>query len=198
MGVMERRAKSDPKLVALKQAQSITEKVMTLACQLVCKAKARPDGILEANGASLSSESLKACIDHWLLDEGFSNSGSIVACGPQGADCHEYGSGPLYRISHHHRYFSMQQNNLLQRRLHTHCRSWEIPAHIEKAYETVVKAKFAAMKVTQAGVTGEAVHQETIRVIHEHGYETGLPSKEAQKSLRHGTWYRAWSRPRSP
>ncbi len=66
----------------------------------------------------------------------------------------------------------------------------KIPVHIEKAYNTAVKAKFAAMKVTRAGVTGEAVHQETIRVIHEHGYETGLPGKESAASrcaMVHGT-----------
>jgi Xaa-Pro aminopeptidase len=191
MGVMERRAKSSDELVALKQAQSITEKVMTLACQLVCKAKARPDGTLEANGASLSSESLKACIDHWLLDEGFSNPGSIVACGPQGADCHEYGSGPLYTESPIIiDIFPCSKTTYYNGDCTRTAVHGKIPAHIENAYETVVKAKFAAMKVTQAGVTGEAVHQETIRVIHEHGYETGLPSKESPENrcaMVHGT-----------
>jgi len=95
MGVMERRGKSEDELIALRQAQSITEKVMSMACQLVCHAKARKDGSLEVEGDSLTSESLRARIDHWLLDEGFSNPGSIIACGPQGADCHEYGKGPL-------------------------------------------------------------------------------------------------------
>lgn len=191
MGVMERRTKSSDELIALKQAQSITEKVMAKACQLVCQAHANIDGILEAEGKPLSSESLRAHIDHWLLDEGFSNPGSIVACGPQGADCHEYGSGPLYtespiiidifpcsKSTHYN-------GDCTRTAIHG-----KIPTHIEKAYETVVKAKFAAMKITKAGVTGESVHQETIRVIHENGYETGLPTNESDESrcaMVHGT-----------
>ena len=191
MGVMERRAKSESELVALKQAQSITEKVMALACKVVCQAKAGADGVLEVEGNSLTSELLKARIDHWLLDEGFSNHGSIVACGPQGSDCHEYGSGPLYTESPIIiDIFPCSKSTYYNGDCTRTAVHGAIPNHVEKAYDAVVKAKFAAMKVTKAGITGESVHQETIRVIHEQGYETGLPGKTSPKSrcaMVHGT-----------
>lgn len=191
MGVMERRAKSDAELVALKQAQAMTEKVMIQACRLVCQAKARPDGSLETEGAALTSESLKARIDHWLLDEGYSNPGSIVASGPQGADCHEYGSGPLFTESPIIiDIFPCSKSTYYNGDCTRTAVHGKIPEHIEKAYNTVVKAKFAAMKFTKAGVTGEAVHRETIRVIQEHGYETGLPvaaSPKTRCAMVHGT-----------
>ncbi len=54
----------------------------------------------------------------------------------------------------------------------------------------VVEAKQAATAVTKAGVTGEEVHLETIRVLKEHGYTEGLP-KEIDPptfcSMPHGT-----------
>ena len=191
MGVMERRGKSEDELIALRQAQTITEKVMSMACQLVCHAKARIDGSLEVNGDSLTSESLRARIDHWLLEEGFSNPGSIIACGPQGADCHEYGKGPLCtEVPIIIDIFPCSKSTYYNGDCTRTAVHGKIPVHIEKAYNTVVKAKFAAMKITRARITGEAVHQETIRVIQEHGYEVGLPGKESVKSrcaMVHGT-----------
>ena len=191
MGVMERRSKSEDELTALRHAQSITEDIMIKACKLISNAKANQDGFLEVDGSALTSESMRARIDHWLLDEGFSNPGSIVACGPQGADCHEYGSGPL-------RTESPVIVDIFPCDKSTHyngdCTRTVVngiaPEEIENAYNTVVKAKFAAMKATKSGVTGEEVHREPIRIILEHGYKTGLPGADSSNTrcaMVHGT-----------
>ncbi len=191
MGVMERRSKTETELEALRHAQATTEKVMLKACKCVCQAKAQKDGKLELDGVLLTSESLRTRIDHWLLDEGFSNPGSIVACGPQGADCHEYGSGPLMTESPIIiDIFPCSKSTLYNGDCTRTAVNGTIPIEIEKAYQTVVKAKFAAMKITRSGVTGESVHKETIRVIQGHGYETGLPdadSPHTRCAMVHGT-----------
>lgn len=191
MGVLERRAKTSKELEALAKAQEATESVMLKACQLVCKGKARPDGVLELDDIPLTSELLKSSIDHWLLDIGFDNPGSIVACGPQAADCHEYGSGPLRTetpiiIDIFPKDKSSHYNGDCTRTV-VH---GTVPSDIEKAYNTVVQAKLAGMKATKAGVTGESVHRATIGVILENGYETGLPSESSpinRCAMVHGT-----------
>ncbi|MGE3181184.1 MAG: M24 family metallopeptidase, partial [Phycisphaerae bacterium] len=59
-----------------------------------------------------------------------------------------------------------------------------------KMHAAVVAAKAAAMSATRAGTTGDAVFQETIRVIQQHGYAYGLPPEGADGdyiSMPHGT-----------
>ena len=191
MGVLERRAKSPGELDALQKAQEATESVMIKACQLVSKGQARADGTLELEGIQLTSEVIRTRIDRWLLDIGYENPGSIVACGPDAADCHFYGAGPLRTetpiiIDIFPKNKTSQYNGDCTRTV-VH---GKVPSEIEKAYNTVVQAKLAGIQVTQAGVTGESVHRATIEVIHAQGYETGLPTESSPTTrcaMVHGT-----------
>lgn len=191
MGVLERRAKSPGELDALQKAQEDTESVMIKACQLVSKGQARADGTLELEGIPLTSEVIRTRIDRWLLDMGYDNPGSIVACGPDAADCHFFGAGPLRTetpiiIDIFPKNKTSQYNGDCTRTV-VH---GKVPLEIEKAYNTVVQAKLAGMQATKAGVTGESVHRATIGVIHAQGYETGLPKESSPTSrcaMVHGT-----------
>ena len=191
MGVLERRAKSSIELDALQKAQEDTESVMIKACQLVSKGQARADGTLELEGIPLTSEVIRTRIDRWLLDIGYENPGSIVACGPDAADCHFFGAGPLRTetpiiIDIFPKNKTSQYNGDCTRTV-VH---GKVPLEIEKAYNTVVQAKLAGMQATKAGVTGESVHRATIGVIHAQGYETGLPKESSPTSrcaMVHGT-----------
>jgi Xaa-Pro aminopeptidase len=191
MGVLERRAKSPQELEALQKAQEATESVMIKACQLVSHGKARTDGTLELEGIPLTSEVIRSRIDRWLLDIGYENPGSIVACGPDAADCHFFGAGPLRTetpviIDIFPKDKTSQYNGDCTRSV-VH---GKVPSDIERAYNTVVQAKLAGMKAAKAGVTGESVHRATIGVIHQNGYETGLPSETSPATrcaMVHGT-----------
>jgi len=191
MGVMERRAKSEEELQALRHAQSITEKVMIKACQCVCKARVRSDGTLEVDGELLTSDALRSRIDHWLLNEGFSNPGSIVACGPQAADCHEFGKGPIRTESPTIiDIFPCDKRSFYNGDCTRTAVHGVIPQEIEKAYQAVVAAKQAGMRHIRAGVTGESVHRATIEVLSSQGYEIGLPGPEDTPdrcAMGHGT-----------
>ncbi|MDG1892265.1 MAG: Xaa-Pro peptidase family protein [Verrucomicrobiota bacterium] len=191
MGVIERRKKSSKEIQALKEAQSATEAVMLKACRMVCASTPDKEGILQTNGEPLTSEYLRRCIDHWLLDLGYSNPGSIVACGPQAADCHALGTGPLITESPVIiDIFPCNQSN------HYHGDCTRTAVHgspspiVEKAYNTVVQAKQAAIKATKAGETGESVHRETLRVIESSGFSYGLADAHDscdKPSMPHGT-----------
>ena len=94
-GVAERRAKDADEVEQLREAQAMTELVMEMACRRVAHATEDAEGVLHQDGEPLTSDRLRSEIDVFLMQRNYSNPSSIVACGPQGADCHERGSGPL-------------------------------------------------------------------------------------------------------
>ncbi|MCG8586129.1 MAG: M24 family metallopeptidase, partial [Pirellulales bacterium] len=96
LGVTERRTKDEQELAALRAAQQITEGTMEMACRMVADARPRWDGVLTVDSEPLTSERIRAAIDVWLLERGFTNPGCIVAGGKQGSDGHELGSGNLH------------------------------------------------------------------------------------------------------
>ena len=191
LGVNERRAKDEQEIAWLRTAQGTTAKVMTQACQLVANASANADGSLQHEGDPLTSERLQALIDIWLLKRGFSNPGSIVACGPQASDCHHHGSGPLrteqpiiidiFPCDKATRYNGDCTRTVVH---------GTIPDAVTRMHQAVVEAKRAGMRATRIGTTGEAVHRATIEVITQHGFlaerPTGALTSEIP-TMTHGT-----------
>ena len=190
LGVLDRRAKDQQEIGWLREAQQVTEGAMEMACRLVAKATARADGVLVHNGAPLTSERLRAAIDHWLLDRGYANPPSIVSGGPAGADCHDLGSGelrteqpviidifPQNRATH---YYGDCTRTVVHGR---------IPTELERMHAAVLQAKQAATRATHAGVTGEAVYLAAREAILDHGYQMGLPGPQDPASycaMTHG------------
>ena len=95
MGVLSRRSKDAQEVEWLHAAQRATEDAMRMACETVARAAPDRNGVLMHDGERLSAERLRFMIDVHLLRLGFTNPPSIVACGPQAADCHEHGHGDL-------------------------------------------------------------------------------------------------------
>lgn len=179
LGVLDRRAKDQQEIDWLREAQRVTEAAMEMACRRVAQATARADGVLVSDGEPLTSERLRAAIDHWLLDRGYANPPSIVSGGPAGADCHDIGSGPLRteqpiiidifpqnRATH---YFGDCTRTVVHGR---------ISSELEKMHDAVLHAKQAATLATRAGVTGEAVYLATREAILAKGYQMGLPGPQ--------------------
>ncbi len=191
MGVMDRRIKSQEAMDSLAHAQKITESTMLKACQTICRASADSNGVLWHEGEILSSERLRAMIDYWLLKDGFSNPGSIVACGQQGADCHAMGKGPLHTeqpVSVD--IFPRSKESLYNGDCTRTAVHGIIPDEVNAAYGAVVAAKKAAMDCTREGVTGQQVHEATLKALEELGYHSGLDYQKAHNDqwvMVHGT-----------
>lgn len=195
LGVLDRRAKDAQEVELLREAQSVTEGAMRMACELVARAEAGSDGVLMHDGDTLTAERVMSAIDIWLLERGYANPGSIVAPGPIGADCHERGHGPIKTgqpviID----IFPQNKRTLYNGDCTRVVVHGDIPDEVAKMHDAVVRAKKAAIDATRAGVTGEAVHRAGIEVIQSSGYAVGLPDKhgEAGKdpsfcSMVHGT-----------
>jgi Xaa-Pro aminopeptidase len=190
-GVLERRAKDAQEIDFLREAQQATEGAMEMACRLVAAATVRQDGVLLWEGQPLTSERVRAAIDHWLLDRGYVSPPSIIAGGPLASDCHDIGTGAL-RTGEPVIIDIFPQNRIT--------RYWgdctrtvvhgKIPEEVHRMHSAVVDAKDAAAAVVRAGVTGEDVHRATQAVIVDHGYAMGLPSANDPDSycaMTHGT-----------
>jgi len=190
-GVSARRAKDEHEVHQLCEAQRITEQAMEMACTMIARATADRDGVLQLDSAPLTSQRMRAAIDIWLLERGYTNPGSIVAGGPQGADCHNLGSGPLRTgepviVD----IFPQNRDTLYNGDCTRTVVHGEIPDGLRQMREAVAAAKAAGIAAVRAGTTGQAVHEATIAVIQEHGYAIGLPAADAPPEycgMVHGT-----------
>ncbi|GIW91080.1 MAG: Xaa-Pro aminopeptidase [Pirellulaceae bacterium] len=191
LGVVDRRAKDEQEIAWLEQAQHVTEEAVLLACRTIARATASRSGVLMHEGQELTSERIKAMLDVFLMQRGYENPESIVAGGPQGADCHDHGHGPLrtgepiiidvFPRCRATRYWGDCTRTVVH---------GEIPDAVEQMHRTVVAAKQAAVAAVRAGQTGEAVHQATVAVIQRAGYQMGLPPAGAADdycAMTHGT-----------
>jgi Xaa-Pro aminopeptidase len=190
-GVIDRRSKDEQEVERLREAQRVTEVAMQLACEMVASATAGRDGVLQRDGQPLTSEQVRAAVDVWLLERGYTNPTSIIAGGPQGADCHNVGAGPLRTeqpviID----IFPRNRETLYNGDCTRTVVHGQIPDGVQRMRDAVAAAKAAAIAACRAGVTGEAVHEATEQAITSHGYSLGLPSEDDSEdycALTHGT-----------
>jgi len=191
MGVHQRRCKDEQEIEWLRESQRMTEGAMKMACKMVARARAGGDGVLVVDGEPLTSERVRAAVDHWLLERGFTNPPPIVAGGPAAADCHNLGSGALrtgqpviidiFPRSRETRYNGDCTRTVVH---------GDVTDEIAKMHAAVCRAKAAATAVVRPGVSGETVHLATTEAITSSGYATGLPEEDAPDSycaLTHGT-----------
>jgi Xaa-Pro aminopeptidase len=191
LGVMSRRTKDAQEVEWLAAAQRATEDAMRMACETVARAVPGRDGVLVHDGERLTAERLRFMIDVHLLRLGFQNPPSIVACGAQGADCHEHGHGDLRTgepviVDIFPRCMRTLSNGDCTRTVV----NGEPHPEVRRMHAAVAEAKRAAIAKVRAGVTGEDVHRETLRVIHAHGFPAGMPPADAPDTwcgMTHGT-----------
>ncbi len=191
LGVRDRRSKDAEEVAALREATRITESAIRMACETIARADANKDGALVHDGAVLTAEKVKALITAHLAEHGALGEHHIVACGPEGGDCHNGGSGVL-RTGQPVIVDVFPKH--LETGYHGDCTRMvvhgEVPDEVAKMHAAVVEAKAAGIAVIKAGATGEDVHRAVIGVIESHGYQIGFPPEGAPPefcSMPHGT-----------
>ncbi len=191
LGVMERRAKDDQEIQWLQEAQTTTESAISFTCELIATADVDKAGNLLHSGEILTSEILRSLVDIFLLKQDYANPRSIIACGPIGADCHNYGTGPLRTeqpiiVD----IFPQNRRTLYNGDCTRTVVNGAIDEVIQRMHTAVCEANAAGCASVRAGVTGEEVHRATIQIIKENGYSTGLPGPDDPTSfcsMTHGT-----------
>ena len=190
-GVMERRAKDEQEIDWLRQAQSATEGAIRLACERIANAEARADGVLMHEGAELTSERVRSEIDIWLMQQGYATVPSIIACGPDGADCHNLGCGVIRTGSPVIvDIFPKNQETGYNGDCTRTVVHGQISDELNRMHTAVQDAKKAGEQTTKAGVTAESVHKAVIAKIKEHGFDIGVPDDSQPDeycAMVHGT-----------
>ena len=93
--VARRRVKSGAELAGIRRAQEAAQAGMGVARELLRSSTPNGAGVLELEGAPLSSERIKAAISAAFLEHGCSAEVFVVAHGPQAAIGHHAGTGEI-------------------------------------------------------------------------------------------------------
>src|SRR5205807_5437022 len=191
----ERRSvKRADEVAAIEAAQRATEDAWREGVDEIRRAKVRGDRTLELDGAVFTAERLRAIVESALLERGYGSEGAICAPGPQAADPHQIGTGPLHAGE------PIVMDIFPQ---HKQTRYWadmtrtvskgEPPAAIRKIYDVVMRAQDAGIRALRPGVTGREVHELVEDIIWEAGYDTLRPGQkrnpadQTPRGFIHGT-----------
>jgi Xaa-Pro aminopeptidase len=178
-----RRVKRPDEIDAIEAAQRATEEAWGQGVAAISRSKARADRTLELDGAVFTAERLRAIVESALLERGYASDGAICAPGPQAADPHQIGTGPLHAGE------PIVMDIFPQ---HKQTRYWadmtrtvskgEPPAEIRKIYDVVKRAQDAGIKALRPGVTGREVHELVEDIIWQAGYDTLRPGQKKNPS----------------
>jgi Xaa-Pro aminopeptidase len=183
----EREVKNEQEINYIRKAQRACETAMARVLTIITHAAVKGDFLME-NGERLTSERIKAYIEHALIDSGCALDGGepIVAGGPAAADPHFTGHGPLLvnepiiidifpRLKVERYYADMSRT----------ISKGEPVKEIKEMYDAVMHAHDAALARVKEGVPCKEVHNLVCDLFEERGYET--IRKGGKKGFLHST-----------
>jgi Xaa-Pro aminopeptidase len=185
-----RRAKSEEEVSNIEKTQDAVEAACALAADILEESEVREDKVLNWRGETLTSELLRAEIDVELLRRGCAANRTIVAGGPQAADPHERGHGPLkagesiivdiFPVDLSTRYHSDMTRTFVK---------GEPNEGLQEMYDAVLESQKTALSMIRAGVNGRDIHRKVAEVLHEAGYKTNVHDQEKGKPLTEGFFH---------
>jgi Xaa-Pro aminopeptidase len=186
-----RRGKTQEEVSHIEEAQRALEEACAHAADVLEEAEIASDGTLRWRGETLTSELLRSEIDVELLRRGCAaEEGTITAGGPQAADPHERGSGPLkagetiildiFPRSQTSRYYADMTRTFVK---------GEPDDELQNMYDAVLEAQETALSMIKAGVNGRDVHDKVSDILHEKGYKTGKHDQKPGEPLTEGFFH---------
>jgi Xaa-Pro aminopeptidase len=182
-----RAVKTDAEVEHVREAQKANEAAMRAAQELLERATV-VDGVLEVDGETLTSERIKEEIEVTLLRHGCGLDETIVACGDDGADPHDRGSGPIeadepvvidiFPRSKTTKYHADMTRTFVK---------GEADEEVKRRHELTYEAMEAAFDAIEPGATGEEVHDAVCDVYEEAGYDTLRSDPGAETGFIHST-----------
>lgn len=188
-----RRVKTQEEISHIEEAQRAVEESCAHAVGILKEAEISADGTLRWRGEILTSELLRSEIEVELLRRGCAaDEGTITSGGPQAADPHERGGGPLrageaiildiFPRNQESRYYADMTRTFVK---------GEPDDELEKMYDAVLEVQETALSMIRAGVNGRDVHDKVSDILHEKGYKTTKhdqrPGEPLTEGFFHGT-----------
>jgi len=183
----EREIKTEQEMNFMRKAQRACEHAMGIAIGLI-KNSTVESNLLVVNDEIITSEILKAGIEHTLIDSGCTcDAGEpIVACGKKAADPHFSGHGPISTYESiiidifprlkTERYFADMSRTVVK---------GEPGNELKEMYAAVKQAQDAALDLVKEGVTCKEVHNLVCDIFEDRGYDT--LRKGSKKGFIHTT-----------
>ncbi|ELY89604.1 M24 family metallopeptidase [Natrinema altunense] len=182
-----RATKTEWEVEQIRASQRANEAAMARAEALIATADIE-DGTLVSDGEPLTSDRVTEEIEITLLRHGCALDETIVACGADGADPHDRGSGPLaadelividiFPRDKETGYFADMTRTFAR---------GDPGEEARRRYEVTHEAYEAALETVAAGVTGADVHAAACDVIEDAGYETLRSDPNTETGFIHST-----------
>jgi Xaa-Pro aminopeptidase len=182
----DRVLKSSEEISAITEAQRATEAAVEAAIEVIRESKIKKDE-LHWSGGVLTAEAIKKMINVKLMEMDCIAQHTIVACGIQGCDPHDEGSGPLrpnqsivmdvFPRSGKTRYYADMTRTVVKGRA---------TDALRKLYDTVRRAQEEGISMVKDGVEGQTIHNRIMTIFEQSGYITG-PKNGRMQGFFHGT-----------
>lgn len=182
----ERTVKSKEEIAAITKSLRFTEQAVARAIEALRKSVIKK-GKLYFDGGKLTAERIKKVINVSLMENGCVAEHSIVACGIQGVDPHNQGTGPLYAnqsiildIFPRHgesRYYADLTRTVVR---------GKASSKLKKMFSAVLEGHKIAYKRIRHGAEGSEIHRAIQKRFEELGFSTGVKGGRMQ-GFFHGT-----------
>ena len=185
----ERAIKSSAEVALIREAQALNQQAFERAFAVLAEAKIGNDGLIYWQNEVLTAEALRGEMNQVIARGGGMPSEAIIACGPQGADPHERGHGPLKAneliiIDSWPRGASpnFYHGDLTR----TVLKGTPTDAQL-KLYEAVKDGQELGLSLVRAGVNGREVHEAIDALFAQRGFTTGVNKDGVNVGFFHGT-----------
>ncbi len=182
----ERETKSEAEVEHVLEAQQHTEIAMARAIRAIREAEVR-DGVLHCGGEPLTAEAVKRAVTFELMGLECIAQHTIVACGDQGCDPHNRGTGPLragqtiildiFPRASESGYYGDLTRTVVKGRA---------PDAVRRLYDAVASAQEVVFGRLRAGADGAEIHQAVMDHFDRLGHKTGQVNGRMQ-GFFHGT-----------
>ncbi len=184
----DRAIKAESEILQLAKAERLTKRAMIKAEYYLAACSIGSDNILRnSSGKRVKSADVRQTIETFLIANGAMPAHTIVACGREGADPHNIGTGfirahqPII-IDIFPRLLSSGYWGDMTR---TYVKGKASP-EVKKLYRTVRDAQDIGLSMVQAGADGSHIHQAITTHFDRQGYPTKM-IRGKQTGFFHGT-----------
>jgi Xaa-Pro aminopeptidase len=173
----QRVIKTRDEIMKLRESQKAAAAAMSAAIDAIAAAEVKGDTLRDRKGTLLTSEAVREAIDLELLRHDCLAPETIVSCGPDSADPHERGEGPLrphqpividiFPRHRAHGYWGDLTRTVVK---------GEPPARLRKMHAAVNGAQSLALRMLRAGVNSGDIHAAIVDFFNQRGFRTGNES----------------------
>jgi len=186
----QRAVKSETEIKQLARAERLTKRSMMQAENFLAACSIGNDHILrhpDHPTTKVKAKHVRAAIETFLISQGAMPAHTIVACGKEGADPHNIGSG--FIRAHQSIIIDIFPRLLDSGYWGDMTRTYvkgKAPATLKKMYQTVREGQDIGLNMVSADVHGAEIHQAILEHFNKQGFKTGL-KRGKQTGFFHGT-----------